>query len=110
MSERSLLERLEVKKDRRLAVLDAPAGVHAQLGAAADRLQGADVVLAFALDRAELARQLSRLKEARADAILWAAYPKLASPLAGDLSREAVREAAPALGLVTIAQSAVDEN
>ncbi|MGH6993041.1 MAG: hypothetical protein ACRED8_09205 [Caulobacteraceae bacterium] len=51
MSERSLLKRREVQKDRRLAVLDAPAGVHAELGGAAGRLQAADVVLAFARGR-----------------------------------------------------------
>ena len=44
----------------------------------------------------------------RADAILWLAYPKLTSKLAGDLSRDVIHEWAPSHGLDTVSQIAID--
>jgi hypothetical protein len=111
MSDKPLTERLQVKNGRTLAVLDAPASLDAAL--ATDRpetpVEAADVVLLFAVDRARfdaaLAGVLPRLK---AGAILWLAYPKLTSKLAADLSRDIIHAAAPAYGLDTVSQIAVD--
>lgn len=111
MAETPIFQRLQVKGDRRLAVLGASAEVDERVGAAEARADAskAEVVLTFAASRADL---LERLAEAlaiiRPDAILWVAYPKLTSPLAGDLSRDVVRESAAGLGLDTVSQIAVD--
>jgi hypothetical protein len=113
MSDKPLAERLQVKKGRRLAVLAAPRGVDALIGAGAARAgaESADVVLLFAADRRQLDAALPRcLKKAPETAILWVAYPKLTSALAADLSRDVIRSIAPGYGLDTVAQIAIDDD
>ncbi len=111
MSDRPLAERLQVKGSRRLAVVGAPEGLEAAIGAA-DRRVGvadADVVLLFTPDRATLDSAVPEVaRTARPDAILWIAYPKLTSTRAGDLNRDVIRALMPALGLDTVSQIAVD--
>lgn len=113
MSEKPLAERLQVKRDRTVAVAGAPAGLRALAGLDERRAQigKADVLLLFAGTRAELEKQLKRaLETARHDAIVWAAYPKLSSSRAKDLSRDVVREIAQRLELDTVSQIAVDDD
>ena len=112
-SDRSVADRLQLKHDRRLALVDAPVAVAAAIGAAGRRcgIEAAEVVLAFAIDRAALDGAIARtLRDARPDAILWVAYPKLSSRLAGDLHRDIVRRAASERGLATVAQIAIDDD
>lgn len=111
MSEKPVFERLQVKGARRLAVVDAPAGLDAAAGAADARADAseAEVVLLFVADRAALDARLPLLLEStRSDAILWVAYPKLTSKLAGDLNRDIIHGAMPAFGLDPVAQIAID--
>jgi len=113
MSEKPIAERLQVKHGRRLAVIGAPATVDAEIGVRESRTSPdrADVVLVFAKDRAALEASLpNTLAVLRDDAILWLAYPKLTSPLAGDLHRDVIRESVPSHGLDTVSQIAVDTN
>ncbi|HTT84920.1 MAG TPA: hypothetical protein VMF67_15700 [Rhizomicrobium sp.] len=110
MSDKPVAERLQVKKGRRLAVIGAPSEVDRAIGAARAKPGEADVLLVFARSRAELNKQLPRLLKAPATAILWLAYPKLTSKLAGDLSREVVRDTAAAQGLDTVSQIAIDDD
>ena len=112
MSDKPVAERLQVKKGRNLAVIGAPRALDKSIGAAGSRARPAeaDVVLAFAHDRAEFEAQIPKLLAAKADAILWLAYPKLTSKLAADLSREVVRGEAAAHGLDTVSQIAIDED
>lgn len=110
-STKSIAERLQMKGDRRLAVLGAPPEVEAAIGAAEARapLGSADVVLAFAQDRAHLDVLLPDiLGGARRDAILWVAYRKLTSARAGDLNRDLIHGLVPHHGLDTVAQIAID--
>jgi hypothetical protein len=111
MSQKPVAERLQVKGQRRLAVLDAPAGLEAAVGAAGARADAAeaDVLLLFVPDRAALDTKLPPLLDrARADAILWVAYPKLTSKLAGDLHRDVIHALSPDFGLTPVAQIAID--
>jgi hypothetical protein len=111
MSDKPVAERLQVKGARRLAVLNAPAELEDMIGVAGARADPAeaDVVLLFAADRARFDGELpSLLKKMRKDAILWLAYPKLTSRLAGDLGRDIIHAAAPAFGLDTVSQIAID--
>ena len=100
MSDKPLAERLQVKPGRTLAVLEAPDGFDIALGE--DRLghpRAADVILLFVTDRARLEAALPPLLTAsKPGAILWVAYPKLGSSLAGDLSRDVIRTLAPSFG------------
>jgi hypothetical protein len=109
VSEKSVADRLQVKQGRRLAKVDAPAGVGSTIDAPAAPVDDAEVVLLFVTDRAALDTHLPPLlARIRADAILWIAYPKLSSRFAGDLSRDIIHAAAPGFGLATVAQIAVD--
>lgn len=112
MSDKPVLERLQVKHGRSFAALNVPNNVEPALaGAARVKTDQADVVLLFVSSTtqfdADLAAQLPKLK---ATAILWVAYPKLTSRLAGDLSRDVIHKAAPAHGLDTVSQIAIDED
>jgi hypothetical protein len=110
-SPKSIGERLQVKRDRRLALVRAPVEIEALIGLA-DRRGGAeqaDVVVLFAANRDDIAQHLRPLLTAiRPDAIFWIAYPKLTSSLAGDLQRDVLRELAPSYGLDTVSQIAID--
>ena len=111
MSDKPVAERLQVKGNRRLAVLGASATLEKTVGAARARaeLPNADVVLLFAPDRARLDAALPGLIEKMAQtAILWVAYPKLSSSLAADLSRDVIHALAPRHGLDTVSQIAID--
>jgi hypothetical protein len=113
MSDKPVAERLQVKGERRLAVIGAFADLERVIGAGKARadVAKADVVLVFAPDRAELDATLpSVLAKASGAAILWVAYPKLTSALAADLSRDAIRALAPEHGLDTVSQIAIDDD
>ena len=113
MSDKPVAERLQVKGERRLAVVGASAALEKTVGAATARadLARADVVLLFASDRAGLEGKLPDvLKTMQEAAILWVAYPKLSSGLAADLSRDIIHALAPGYGLDTVSQIAIDED
>jgi hypothetical protein len=107
MSEKPVAERLQVKKDRRLALADSPLSVEAPSAPLGD----AEVVVQFVRNRAEYDAKIPPLlKVIRGDAILWIAYPKLTSKLAGDLSRDVIHRESPALGIDCVSQIALDED
>src|ERR1700760_956346 len=111
MSDKPVAERLQVKGARRLAVLNEPAELNDTIGVAGARADAAeaDVVLLFTPDRARLDTEgPALLAKIRKDAILWLAYPKLTSRLAADLSRDVIHAVAPAYGLDTVSQIAID--
>ena len=111
MSEKPVADRLQVKGERRLAVIDASAALEESIGAEKSRaeLARADVVLLFTLDRARFDKKLPGvLKTMSRAAILWVAYPKLSSKFAGDLSRDIIHSLAPGYGLDTVGQIAID--
>lgn len=113
MSAKSVSERLQVKHGRRLAVLGASPDMNRTVGGLEARadVAKADVILLVAPDRARLQAQLpALLAKARPAAILWIAYPKLASPLAADLSRDIIHALVPDYGLDTISQIAIDDD
>jgi hypothetical protein len=113
VSDKRVAERLQVKGERRLAVIGASVALEKAVGAAQLRadLATADVVLLFASDRGGLEAKLPDvLKKMQEAAILWVAYPKLSSNLAADLSRETIHALASKHGLDTVSQIAIDEN
>ena len=112
-SSKSVTERLQVKGDRRIAVLNAPLAVSDALGAERPRTpaEQADVVVLFVADRAEFDMLLDdAVKATRPDAIFWLAYPKLTSSLAGDLNRDIIHRVCLDRGLKTVSQIAVDND
>jgi len=113
MSDKPIAERLQVKGDRRLAVVGAPAAVDGKIGAKKARgdISEAEVVLLFVENRARLDAALpGTLKKAAKDSVLWIAYPKLTSKLAGDLNRDIIHELAPKHGIDAVSQIAIDDD
>lgn len=113
MSDKPVAERLQVKGERRLAVIGAPAAVDKLVGAKKARadVTDAEVVLLFTPDRKSFEAQLTALLgKMPKTAILWVAYPKLTSSLAGDLSRDVIHKLAPKHGLETVSQIAIDDD
>jgi hypothetical protein len=113
MSDKPVAERLQVKGERRLAVIGAPAALEKTVGAKKARadIAKADVILLFVPDRARFDSQLPlMLKKAPPAAIIWLAYPKLTSSLAADLSRDVIHALAPKYGLDTVSQIAIDDD
>jgi hypothetical protein len=113
MSDKPVAERLQLKGERRLAVVGAPAIVDNKIGVKKQRCDicEADVILLFAADRGQLHSTLpSMLEKAPKDAIIWIAYPKLTSKLAGDLSRNLIHALAAKSGLDTVSQIAIDDD
>jgi hypothetical protein len=111
MSDKPVAERLQIKGERRLAVVGASAAVDDKIGVKKQRcdMSEADVILLFAADRGQLDSTLSSmLKMAPEDAIIWIAYPKLTSKLACDLSRDFIHRVAAKFGLDTVSQVAID--
>jgi hypothetical protein len=113
MSDKPVAERLQVKGERRLAVVGATPALDKMIGVAKARTDAAtaDVALLFAADRKALDKALpALLKKLPKAAILWLAYPKLTSKLAADLNRDVIRELAPRHGLDTVSQIAIDDD
>jgi len=114
-----LPKKLGVKPGHRVALLGAPPGFEAVLGALPDGvavqagLAGKgplDVIVAFFTRRSELARGLASMRRRMApDAGLWVAWPKKASGVATDMTEDAVREVALPTGLVDNKVCAIDE-
>lgn len=113
MSDKPVAERLQVKGERRLAVVAAPEGLEATIGVSHARADAktAEVVLLFVRDRAAFDTALpALLGRITPTAILWLAYPKLTSMHASDLSRDTLRAAVLAQGLDTVSQIAIDQD
>ena len=113
MSDQPIATRLQVKGDRLLAVSGAPESVDRAIGVPERRVpvEAAAIVLVFVRDKAALGATLpDLLGRISAEAILWLAYPKLSSPLAGDLNRDIIRALVPAWGLDPVSQIAIDDD
>jgi hypothetical protein len=113
VSEKSVAERLQLKGDRRLAALNGPLAVSDAI--AGERLrvpaEEADIIVLFVSDRAEFDLLLPDAARAlKPGAILWLAYPKLTSSLAGDLNRDLIHMVCLAMGLKTVTQIAIDRD
>jgi hypothetical protein len=119
--------KLGIKAGVRVCLVRPPAGferrlaelIAEQLGDEADTVEletalpdavAADIVIAFAKSRAELAARLARAMELRCDAgRIWICWPKQTAKLALDLTQNDVRAAGLAAGLVDYKICAIDE-
>jgi hypothetical protein len=113
---RSLVTKLGIKPGARVALVGAPQGFRATLGALPEgaslhaRASAAcELTLWFARSRRELERDLARRTPRDAGAKLWILWPKRTSALARDLSQPVVRAAGLAAGLVDYKITSVDE-
>jgi len=116
-SGKSLVDKLGIKPGMRLAIVGAPAGYRATLGAlppgvsvlAAPR-SALPFIQFFTTKRSLLERRFPALKRVLAqDGALWVSWPKKSSGVATDLTEDVVRAVALAGGLVDVKVCVVDE-
>jgi hypothetical protein len=112
-----LPRKLGIKEGHRVAFPGAPEGFEATLGPLPDgvtvraRARGPlDVIVFFAVRRAELERRFAGLMGAiERDGGLWIAWPKRSSGVATNLTEDAVREIGLSNGLVDNKVCAIDD-
>jgi len=116
----SLFDKLNLKDQTEIVVLDAPASFEAELAA----FKGVDIVrdagkvekihfgLAFAITKAELDRASQVFaRKAEADAILWFAYPKGSSRrYQCEFNRDSGWDVIRAAGFDSVRMVAIDED
>jgi len=115
-SQRALADKLGIKPGSSLLLVRPPEGYATTLGALPPgvRLEhrlrsGLDLVHAFVLRRADLARGVVAWREAIFPAgTLWISWPKKTSKVATDLTEDVIREIALGRGLVDVKVCAVD--
>jgi len=111
-----LPKKLGIREGSRVAVVAAPPGFDAVLGAMPPGAQlrthargRLDVILFFVTRRAELPRRLpSFMRALEDDGGLWVAWPKKTSGVATDLAFDAVQEVGLEAGLVDNKVAAID--
>ena len=112
-----LAKKLGVTRDCRLLPIDAPpnyAALLAPLPANVRWVTKADdtveVAHVFATRKSKLQEQLESLrKKLRADAAVWASWPKKSAKVATDITEDTIREIALPLGFVDIKVCAVSD-
>jgi hypothetical protein len=114
-----LPKKLGIGPEAVVALLQAPDGFERTLGALppgvrfVKALRGpTDLILLFARSQADLARRLDAAARAVAggDGMMWIAWPKKTSSMAGDLSEREVRAMGLATGLVDFKICAIDDD
>jgi hypothetical protein len=116
-SGRPLAAKLGLKPGQRAWAFGMPESVAAEIddGVAGYRWEpepapGLEMAHVFTASRAELERELERLRPLIDPAgTIWVSWPKKASKVATDISEDTVREVAFPLGLVDVKVCAVDE-
>lgn len=110
-----LPKKLGIKEQFRVALLDLPADVKAELKSALAGCQVAkdgpvDFAMVFVKSAGELKKQFPRVSKLLAPAgMLWVSWPKKASGLASDLDENEVRRIGLDAGLVDVKVCAVNE-
>jgi hypothetical protein len=110
-----LPRKLGVTPGTTVALLGAPSGFAATLGAPADVTSRTDargkwdLLLLFVTSRAELARRLPGIVKRLEKRSFWIAWPKKASGVETDLTEDVLRELALPLGVVDYKVCAIDE-
>jgi hypothetical protein len=115
-SGKPLVEKLGVKPDSVLVLVDAPLraedllaplpeGVKLRRGNRGRR----EMTLWFVAARTDFERRFSSVKEAVGEGTLWMAWPKRASGVRTDLTEDVIRDRALANGMVDTKVCAIDE-
>jgi len=112
-----LAKKLGIKDGFRVALVDLPAEVQAELRRALSTCQilknldpPLDFVFVFTKSRAELERKVKSIAPALAPAgMLWVSWPKKSSGVVSDLDENVIREVGLKAGLVDVKVCAVTE-
>lgn len=110
MSDKSILDRLQLKPGRTMLVIDPPAGYIENIGeiptdaGLVQELQPAFIVQVFIRSQIELTAAIERYAPlVLPGGMLWLTYPKLTSKLKGDIHRDSINTYAQQHGWIGIA-------
>jgi len=117
MTTKTLAQKLYIRPGYTVALLNAPKGMAELLAPLPDDVkvvtntkEKVDLLLLFVKTSAELEKNAKEIAEILAtDAVLWFAYPKLASKVASDLSRDKGWQSIYELGFEGVASVAIDD-
>ena len=116
-SKRSLVDKLGIKADSRVAIIHAPDGYEQTLGAlpagvkpTAKPSLDLDFIQAFFKESTKLDHEFPGLKRAiKQTGVLWISWPKKAAKMHTDLTENSIRTIGLMHGLVDVKVCAVDE-
>jgi hypothetical protein len=116
MPGKSIAQKLFIRENYTVLLLNAPKGYKSALGALPKGAQvvtsstkAADLIQVFARNKAEMDDLLAKAKPClKEGGLLWATYPK-AGQLDTDLKREVVWECGQQIGMDCVSQIAVDD-
>src|SRR5262245_46574881 len=116
-SSRSLVQKLGIKPESRIAILNAPRGYSGTLGALPEGVTvtraargSLSFIQFFTRARSDLRSRLPSLaRSLRDDGALWISWPKQASGVRTDVTEDVIRDVALPLGLVDVKVCAVDD-
>jgi hypothetical protein len=116
MPGKSIAQKLFIRENFTVLLVNAPKGYKSALGALPKGVQvvtnstkAADLIQVFARNKAEMDDLLAKAKPfLKEGGLLWATYPK-AGQLDTDLKREVVWECAKKIGMDCVSQIAVDD-
>ncbi|WP_433725086.1 DUF3052 family protein [Nocardia sp. CA-129566] len=111
-----LVKKIGIKPGHRVALCHAPArwripDLPPDVAIAADDSEGADVVLAFYREHADLADEAPQLAaRLRPGAMLWIAWPRKAGGHVSDIAENDLRELLLPVGVVDVKVAALDND
>lgn len=119
MSDKTVAQKLGMKEDYKVLLLNEPAGYRLVLGelprgvtVLTDVTEPAapDFIQVFVNSKKELEQRLNQLKPfLKPKLLLWVTYPKGTSKVKTDINRDSIREFARPFGLEGVAMISVDE-
>ena len=121
MSRKSVAQKLFIKEDYRILVLNEPKGYRSTLGGLPPNVtelteldESLDLIQVFAVTRKELEEQLPKLKRLlKPKGLLWVTYPKGTSKIARagkvDINRDSIWKLVEPLGMRPVAMISIDE-
>lgn len=118
MSDKSIAEKLLIKRGRTVLFVNAPPGYRTRIGALPPNTTilkaggaPADVIQVFVKSRAELETELPKLKRALApNGLLWVSYAKGTSKMKGDINRDSIAAYARTIGMEGVAMISIDDD
>ena len=117
MPEKTTAQKLLIKDNYKVSILNAPAGYESTLGDLPSNVscvsnpnEPVDLIQFFVTSREELEGQLKKLKQIlKPQGLLWVTYPKGTSKIKADINRDSIREYGLTVGLQAVAMISVDD-
>lgn len=118
MSEKTIAEKLRIKKGRSVLFVNPPPGFVTRFGRLPagvkivdKRSRPVDIIQVFIRSQKELEAKVPKLKAlVHPGGMIWVTYHKGTSSVKSDINRDDIRRYAPTIGMQAVAQVAVDDD